>query len=775
MPAALPRLAARHVRLPGWLAVGLALCWAGRTAAQADAQVTRLIVSSGVAGRLAHPVCAGGETLRPSDFARSAAALTWQPALRERPLAFDTGGLLAARGPTNYALREQPKQLANLVAELGYAALVLGVDDLGARRTDLAAVVQALRDLAIPVIASNLRCGARAKEFCAALVSVDDPVWLHDDGKAKVALIGVMPRQAFLGLSPARARNFSLADPLDTMLAKTREARERGAELVIVSLDAWRDPDAAASALSLVRGMPEEERPDVMVVSTLGAELLSARPASVRPVIVAGPPGGLLEVHLSPASMGAGHALDARPLHASSSAPPPLLDWMAEIGPEYCRRWAMPLPSRRRVARPRSRQQLLNLAANVMLTTSGAEIAVVDGALVDQPWSPLQPRGVSRSDIEMAIARDEPLVVAEVDRRWLKKVYRELRRRRKAAGPDSSSLLRLHGVHREGRKLHVGWRRASSRARYRIVATRHAAQTRLRKGPRWRPVAEPRLRSAILRYLSHADDPRAPELASPDHYVEWRARVDSEVQSAGTAIRNPRSYDSAQLDRKQSATLGGRASMLLEGNHADWVLRFRTTARYQSTRVFGDEARISEGDDLITSELSARWSRLRARYASRKVPDLYAASYLESEFTLPEDRSYRHMLFRPTVGLSFMALYELELRVQSGFEMQLKDPEGRARPGAGVELLLDDWEIIDRDDDLVELDAQLNYFVTGLGGSALQTLRASFKTRIELERRFDLRFQVNLYGEHRQGEPLAVAVNVSVGLGLTWYTRSTGG
>ena len=737
--------------------------------------LARLLVTSGVEGEFARPVCDSSRSLAPGRFALPASALEWQQRASDRPLIVDTGGLLAPRGVVHFALKRAPQTLATLVQKLGYRALALGADDLQSELHLLVSMVRTLRARGIPVIASNLHCSRGTSELCQHLVDAADGVSLHAVGSMHVAVVSLLTPRALLAVSRDLGREFRVEEPARALGREVREARALGADLVVATLDTWRSDDAASRLLALADELPDDGRPDLLFASTAGRQLLFARTPKLRPALLGTSPGSVLEVHVRPATMGTAHDLLARPaLHGTEPAPA-VKAWMDAVGRRYCREWARALPGAA-LRTPLSPRELLNLSGQVTRALARAEVAVLEQEELVTDWKPVSKHSLTRSDLEVALRWNQPLVLANVPAGWLAQV----------ATLTEAKQLRLVGLQGNGDDLRIAGHKADPRDRYRVVASRFAAHEHLPPGVDWQPFGFAPSRTRIRRYLSmrrHAD-PRE-TLPAPDRSTVWTYRIDAETRLAGTAVHHQRtamagmpaapSYEAAQLNRQESLTLGGRTQWRLDAAHRNWALELLAMGRYQTTRALTERLETTEGDDLLSARATFHWRGLRRPEQTRYVPDPYVEGYLESEFTLPgsETRKFRHMLLRPTVGLGVPLSAELTIKLATGLETQLLDPARRALPGAGLEVVLKPWVITQGEERKVELEASANYFASDWLGKAQQTLRGHFSAKIELTSLLALKLGIDLYAEDQAGKSLAVASNFTTGLNMSWFGRAS--
>jgi len=81
-------------------------------------------------------------------------------------------------------------------------------------------------------------------------------------------------------IAPDRAEGLTIT-AIDVALASAvRTARAQGATLIVAVIDS-----TSAEAFAMSREMPADARPDLLLLAHEGADMLFARPASVRPAL----------------------------------------------------------------------------------------------------------------------------------------------------------------------------------------------------------------------------------------------------------------------------------------------------------------------------------------------------------------------------------------------------------------------------------------------------------------------------------------------------------
>ncbi len=644
----------------------------------------RLFVTSGVGGHLAEPECDGAHDLLPTSFAHYAPWLVAASHDRDHPLVVDTGGLLAPGGVAMFAAREDPTALAALVQQLGYRALAFGIDDLSAPRAPMIAVMAELRARGIPMLADNLWCDPSAHRLCDVLVDGSDGTPMFEVGEERTALLAVVAADALHRVAPDRARGLQVQAPKDYLPGAMRRARTRGATLVVVSFDGGGAPSAAARALTLVAALPPDAKPDILLIADAGQELLFARPVGFRPAMVSAPPGAGARLQIRRNMQTHGFDVMARPLPEVDAPPAAVQGFIENMGPRYCGAWGSVLPGGR-LHGPIDGPGMLALSAGAMRHAADAEIAILNHGALDPAWHPARPGALTASDVHVALPYDDPLVVARVPASWLKKV---------AKSASAADLLAL-GLTSDGTTIKVNGRPLLDDGRYRVVTIRFLASGgdgALPAGPRWEPVHDASLRSAVLHYLGRTRrrDPRE-AFSGPDREPEWVFRSDANLTFAGSATDNPASatgegqaYTATQLTSADTLSFGFQLDLHLSATAPFWGWDNEMLASYRTTRTGTNP--YAEGDDQLFYRTTLRWRGIRQSLNRPWVPDPYFEGYLESEITRPPERSYHHLLLRPTVGFGFPLTGKLTLKLAAGVERELLESHGpgptRARRAA---------------------------------------------------------------------------------------------
>ena len=743
---------------------------AGARAQEPDAEgevrtVARIVATGGIGGHLARPVCAEGATLEEAPFARVAPRLVTESGSDDRPFVFDSGGLLTPGGVGRFAAAHTPRELARTLDALGYRALVFGSAELAAPRTPMVRALATIRGRGIPTVATNLHCSARAAALCEVLVDGSDGPSIHLVGEKRLAFFAFLAEDAISRVAPDRAEGVRIG-PIEAALRDAvRRARAGGADLIVASVDSGSGPDATARLLALAEALPLEERPDVLFTSGGDESLLFARPIGFRPAIVGTSPTGAVRVRVRESPRSDGYDVLARVMPPSQLTSEPYERFVAALGEAYCAEWGLTLRGGE-LDRPLGGTDMLDLTAGILREVGDAEVAILNHGVLDARWRPARAEALTASDVYVAIQYDEPLMIADVEGEWLKKLAEKL---------DATELIAL-GIERRGNDLLVNGRPLEPRGEYRVVTIRFLSaggDGALAEGPRWERLGAWTLRGALVNYLERrrAADPRD-TLYLPGEVLAWTFRTNVDATFAGSAVYNEAGYEA--ITQTDSIAVGLDAGLRADALSRWWGLESEGTARYRTTRV--PRTDFLETEDRLSGRSTLLYRGLRDRTSRWYVPEPFVEAWLESEFTVPEENTFRHFLIRPTAGLRFSVTQHLKLKLHGGFEYEVLDPNGEVSPGGGAQARLDPYDLIDDARRKLHVELQADYFIT----TESHTLRFFVDAAIDLAEplqlvcRFDLIarevFDRTIVGGV-EVDPLGIGASVSAGFRVRWLER----
>ena len=277
----------------------------------------------------------------------------------------------------------------------------------------------------------------------------------------------------------------------------------------------------------------------------------------------------------------------------------------------------------------------------------------------------------------------------------------------------------------------------------------------------------------MLAYLHHpaTRDPRerVHDLAED---AEWTFRVDGDLNFGGSSVQNRAAYDDSQLQRENTASFGFQINAAGNAQSPVYAWDNSLNLQYLLTRTSNSEGGYLEGDDQIRYRSTLRWRGFRTANDSWYVPEPFVEAYLETEFSQPAAREFRHMLLRTTVGAQFTLRPLLSVRLNGGVEVELLDPNRNALPGAGFVVNLDPWTLFETARQRVTGSFQADWFVSDLGGANRRTLRGTFDLAVALDYRFALAMTLQLYGVRAGSDPFAFASNVTASARVGWVGRA---
>ncbi|MET0388736.1 MAG: hypothetical protein ABW321_22380 [Polyangiales bacterium] len=627
-------------------------------------------------------------------------------------LGIATAGALGDHPLLAHAARQQPEQLAALIAGAGFSVVAVGVSEINGPLLRDPRLADALRERGVTVAATNLVCADQA--FCRSWATAEDPLPIIERDGRRYALIAELPDDLLGRVEPTSGRRIELRPSAEDIVARTEEARKAGAELIIASIDHGPDATAASILASFITALPLETRPDLMLSPSSGDSLLFMRPLDVTPAIVATRPGVLMGIRVTKLPDGRDSDVFARSVR--------LDDWNDELatqvralGESYCPSGGQALPGGQ-LEVPLTNEGFIEYAASAVRDLADADLALVDPLTFERAFAAPEPVQLQRGQVERAVVLDSPLVTASVPLDWLGNLNKIL------AGPRPLTLI---GPTTDGTDALIAGRIPVTGALYRIVTTAVLARSgRLPGGPTWSPVRSRNatLRGALLSELlvRSTQDPRT-RIHDPKLGTQWVWRTDGQVQTNLTDVDNPdqgmgvSSYTDPALQVQDSFQLGGRLVINLDADAPGFL--FENAAQIAFDRNF--TTKLTATDQIF----------LQTTYTYRGLwpswllyPHPFVEGYLETQFTrgnLP----YHHLMVRPKIGLRSMASRVLSLKLSAGFQYEVLDPNASVLPGIGAELLLKPWTIpIDKG--TLQLEGNIIYFWDSPGDQDRHTLRA---------------------------------------------------
>jgi 2',3'-cyclic-nucleotide 2'-phosphodiesterase (5'-nucleotidase family) len=720
-----------------------------------------IVATAGIAGELATPVCSEETTLRPMEAAKAIESLYRRR--QEGALVLDTGGLLARHGVARFAARTNPEALAQLVVRMGYHALAFGETDLGDPRETLLARLRTLDEVGVPVLATNLSCNAEHSQLCDLLVTAEDGLPTHvirdaDGDETTVAVLAFLEPEVVQRVGPDRTEGLTIHPLAESIRLAVTAARERGADTVVAIVDSGRGASAAARALSAVGELESQEKPDLLLSSDAGSELLFARPATFRPALVAPPPRGATDVRVRRNRLLGTYDVIARPVVADEASSAAIPEFVEAVGRPFCDELGELLPGGRLSMVdeetgdpvPMDDDSLVELTAGVMRQVADADVAILNHYAIDGSWRPANPEGLSAADVQIGIQYDEPLMVAEVSAYWMKMFAR--------SNPSERELMALgleitdpYGVFE---KVRVNRRLLDDTARYRIVTVRFLAEGGdgdVLGGAadlEWEPLEGVTLRSAMSEFLEepHDEDPRE-AVVDPWEILEWTGRMNLDATFSGSAVRDTSGYGEGPLTNSPQVLFGLNSQLALNAlsRYASW--ENLVTATYTMART-SESTTFDEGSDLLTYRSAGLYRRFRAENDELYVPDLLVEGLMRTEFSKDDERDKHFMNLRFVGGLQWRLHLKVQARLVGGLELiEVANPALReAQPGFGAQFNLGPWLIMKSGLKKLTLTLNLDYFATNPRGRNRHLLQALFDMQLNLTAAFALTLNVSLYG-----------------------------
>jgi hypothetical protein len=656
-----------------------------------------------------------------------------------------------------YAARERPAQLAELFADVGFSALVLGVTDLSGPLLREPALTQALRRRGILVIASNLEC--RGAAFCEAWATAEDPVPILERRGRRYALFSAFPDDLTARVEPAAGRQFELVTAHQTLLARTQEARALGADLIVATLDHGPDASASSGLAQLLSELPPDVRPDLLFSPSVADTMLLMRPLDVQPAVVGMRPSALTGVRVAKLADTNDSDVFARRVRLSEWNPE-IARKLRSLGADYCHAHGAPLAGGR-LHSPVLHEGFIRFAAQAVRAVARADLAVIDPAAYDPEFAVPRPTQLERGQVERAVLLDAPLVEASVTLEWLASLE---------SRPAGLRPLALIGTEIDQGVRLIAGRVPMPGAKYRIVTSTVLARSgRLPDGAAWHAVGSPdaTLRGALIAQLDVADpsDPRT-RVADPVQASQWVLRSDGLVQANITSVNAAASdYDDPNLQVDESSRLGVQLVFNYDGDAPEFLFENRLQVGYDQNFETDTTAQ-----DLIQAETTYTY---RGLWPSLLLyPHPFVEGYVETQF-VQGDAPYHPFLVRPEAGVRSMLSRVLSFKASAGLEYRPLDGSADAaiHPGVGAELVLKP-STIPLSSGALQVEGNISYFWNSPGNLDQHTLRGQVIGAMQLFG--PLQFTLSVLGTMRKDRGLehGKAIGSQMGLRLRFVDRS---
>jgi hypothetical protein len=342
-----------------------------------------------------------------------------------------------------------------------------------------------------------------------------------------------------------------------------------------------------------------------------------------------------------------------------------------------------------------------------------------------------------------------------------------------------------------------------------VVTTRYLSRRRggatpaLPDGVEWRPVRlsalrrwrttddadldlDPTLsvREIALRALG-VNDTRDPRQARPsaDDAPEWVVQGFIDGTFSGSSVDNPAGYQAAQLNRSSTIALGTEVNVRADATAPSWTWESLGVFRYRTQWTEGSSSMgvrspgaFNEAVDQIQLRSTGSYRGLRSSGTTAEpwVPDPYLEVFVETELTQPDSRSFHWLLFRPTLGARFPLTTDLELKLQTGLEAQVLQPNNEAELGVGAILTLRPWDLLRAGDRHVQIQGLVDFFFADLGDANRWQIRGSFDASLDLAGPLALTFGVRAYLQQDRGADVGFALDATAGFRIGTLTRVVG-
>jgi 2',3'-cyclic-nucleotide 2'-phosphodiesterase (5'-nucleotidase family) len=762
---------ARVTRPSTMLLAALAAC---ALASPAGARTHRLTVlaASDLDGRLAAPECRDEPASAPT-LARLAAALARARAEAERDerrvvASVHLGDLSGPAALGRFVMGRDGgvERFVGLVARAGFTHLLLGNNFLDHEPKVVAAYAPALERAGITVLNANVTCTGR--DDCEALERMPATARLEVEG-LQVELVGATLEATFGAIDPA-ARQGLAVKPFATTVGGLAEAgRAAGSELVVAATHATRSRNDLASTVLLARQLGAV---DVLLANHLGEateSVATVQPGDGPALAASGEQAdGVMRLDLDVEEAG-GRATVLRmtAVRVPALVPEPGLqaELRALVG-EYCAAWSEPLaPVEESVVDGRG---FLSFVLDRMREEGAAEVAAVNEGLADLGPFPLV-APLSRADVYEALPYDDHVVRADVTGARLRALWQR-------AGPRSALPQRLifEGIAERDGGLWVNERPLVDGEKYTIALPDYVARggddlvgEPIQFKPVEREGAPLRVRESTLRSLA------APELASrlvtglgldlaARPRFSWSGGLTLSAQD--TRLVNKLEYpDEARLGKAEASTLRGEATGRLDMDARDHAFRLTGRGVYARTSVSGAESKETE-DQLFSEALYRHRAMRRQLEEAWWAPVPYLSARLDSELVRNAPPAFQHFELGATVGVRLLPVRPLEVKAGAGVRREMFDPAGRPRFGLELGYELPRFSPLKLSGLPIDVESNLDYFVSDPGGEARQEGRLRARLLLPLGGPIAVTAGFDVFVLKRGAQPFAVASDATVGI-----------
>lgn len=788
-PATMPGMFVRWPVIFMWALAAGTPAWAFAQTppdAPADPILLNLAYHADVMGRLAIPSC-GGEGEEPPSFA---ALVSVMDTLRKRsdahkPLALLGGNSLApglfARGILARKGYEGAQALVAMFKQAGYSALALGHHDLGLERVRLERFAQAAHAQNLPLVATNLRCEGPPQPLCQYL----NREVIVEHGGRNVAILSVLSPLVQTAVARSLRQGLVIDPPLVAIAAALKRLEARGDVSAVVLMTQMPGTKAARQELeNLQRALGQKANGLRINVILAGGLSTNADKGVLR---VLRQDGGPTIVGSSPDTQSVAWVQVSRGFRvsvetlATAQAPeePTTRALMAPYIERYCTWYGDPLAPAA-VAGALTRDEFLTYLLSIMRKQARAEVALLNRGFVKPDVFPLRGR-IRRAELYRAIPYRAQVGVVRLHGADVEKLL----------GPAlaNDELARL-GIEGAPGALRINGRPLDKARGYRVATIEFVANGGddvFEPGVlAFRPIANGDLRQQVEGFLASQT---GVEDNNPDVSVErdfgppasermlWVWISDLTLDLNNTSITGTRAtmpsqgYNAPQLTRAEQRAARAQFNNVvqLRSLRHEGDLRLYGEFGYSRNQPQGKPAVGAETSDLL--QLSGLYSYKGLRDTSlpvpkAAVPDPYVRAFLESEFTRPAQRPYRHAELTATLGAQFSVLPKLRVRGGPGLRQQLlaDGPQGRLLPLLEAGAIMDPVGMPLISGLVARLEGWVDYVYVDPADLAQHQLKLQSRLSVPLVPTLFLTVGADVYASKAGGRGWAAAVDTLVGL-----------
>ncbi|MFN7131811.1 MAG: 5'-nucleotidase C-terminal domain-containing protein, partial [Myxococcales bacterium] len=400
------------------------------------------------------------------------------------------------------------------------------------------------------------------------------------------------------------------------------------------------EPDRSGpvdDALSLATALGEDG-PDLLFSNRISAALAQAAPAGRQAHLVATRRGTVVQY------LPDEHAVVEPP---RATVPAAVETLIASATALLCRELSEPFPGGR-LQRPLTRDGFAALLLDLLRVDHRADIAVVNrGAIDASAFFPLT-GALTPLHVNAALPFDNRPMLSRMTgaqvRQWV--------------SSPRAGLFYVQGVTGSGGDVRVNGRPLNDQLLYSVVTTDFVAEGGhggLIDGMEFVQVGEYTVRDALADFLNEPRtlDPRA-ALPNPADRTRWVFRYTLDGAFTSTNIANPDArFTDPQLARTPAVTLRIDTEGRADADAPTYTFENGMRLRYGTVSAQPRDAPptgFNENLDVITGRSTLTLRYLRPEQARWYHPFPFVETYVESELTRPETRTYHHLELRPIAG-----------------------------------------------------------------------------------------------------------------------------